>query len=197
MMTQTDLFIPVLLGTSRDGRRSEHVARLVFTELGRRANLRSEWLDLAEFDFPAMRQRLNENERPPLGLQEFSGTLARADGLAIVAPEYKNGYPGSLKNALDYLDRGILDRKPVGIATVSSGWGGGLNCLAQLRLVCLAMGGLPIPGSFPVARVQQAFDEEGAVQDASLFERLGPFLDELIWYTRAMTRQSLTDPRQK
>jgi NAD(P)H-dependent FMN reductase len=98
-----------------------------------------------------------------------------------------------LKNALDYLGRGILDRKPVSIVTVSSGAGGGLNCLAQLRLVCLAMGGVPIPGSFPVARVQEAFDEQGAVRDPHLIRRLGTFLDELIWYARAMTRQRLAD----
>ena len=77
----------------------------------------------------------------------------------IVAPEYKNGYPGSLKNAFDYLPAGILRRTPVGIVTVSSGGFGGLNCLAQLRLVCLAMGGVPIPVALPVSRVDEAFDE--------------------------------------
>ena len=104
----------------------------------------------------------------------------------IVAPEYKNGYPGSLKNAFDYLPAGILRRKPIGIVTVSSGGFGGLNCLAQLRLVCLAMGGVPIPVAFPVSRVDEAFDEPGALRDPKLAARVGPFLDELIWYTRAL-----------
>ena len=65
----------------------------------------------------------------------------------IIAPEYKNGYPGSLKNALDYLRPEVFRRKPIGIVTVSAGGFGGINCLAQLRLVCLAMGEVPIPTS--------------------------------------------------
>ena len=126
--------------------------------------------------------------RPP-GAIELSTKLTRADGLLIVAPEYKNGYPGSLKNALDYLEAGILRRKPIGIVTVSSGGFGGLNCLAQLRLVCLAMGGVPIPATLPVSRVDEAFDERGGLRDPKLAARLGPFLDELIWYTLALARQ--------
>ena len=44
----------------------------------------------------------------------------RADALIIVAPEYNNGYPGVLKNALDYL-LPEYERKPIGIVTVSAG----------------------------------------------------------------------------
>jgi NAD(P)H-dependent FMN reductase len=188
------LEIPVLLGTIRAGRRSGDVARLVRDELGRRDGITTHLIDLAEYDFPVMRERLSQAERPPGGLREFSAALARADGLAIVAPEYKNGYPGALKNAFDYLDAGILRRKPIGIATVSSGGFGGLNCLAQLRLVCLAMGGVPIPVPFAVSRVNEAFDEQGQPRDPGLAARLGPFLDELIWYTRATALQRRREP---
>ena len=107
----------------------------------------------------------------------------------IVAPEYKNGYPGSLKNAIDYLEAGILRRKPIGIVTVSSGGFGGLNCLAQLRLVCLALGGVPIPVTLPVSKVDEAFDELGSLRDPKLAARVSPFLDELIWYTLALAHQ--------
>jgi len=97
-------------------------------------------IDLADLDLPVMRHRLGETDAAPPGAVGLSEKLNRADGLVIVAPEYKNGYPGSLKNAFDYLPAGILRRKPIGIVTVSSGGIGGLNCLAQLQLVCLAMG---------------------------------------------------------
>jgi NAD(P)H-dependent FMN reductase len=39
---------------------------------------------------------------PPPGLVEFGEKIARSDALVIVSPEYNNGYPGVLKNALDY-----------------------------------------------------------------------------------------------
>ncbi len=181
------LTIPVLLGTIRAGRLSAHVARLLLGRLDGRDEVATALIDLAELDLPVMRQRLGESDQAPPGAVGLSENLSRSDGLVIVAPEYKNGYPGSLKNAIDYLPAGILRRKPVGIVTVSSGGFGGLNCLAQLRLVCLAMGGVPIPVTLPVSRVAEAFDEGGRLCDPKLDARIGPFLDELIWYTRSLS----------
>ena len=79
---------------------------------------------------------------------------------------------------------------------MSSGGFGGLNCLAQLRLVCLAMGGVPIPVTLPISRVNEVFDEPGGLRDAKLADRMGPFLDELVWYTRALAHphRSKDDP---
>ncbi len=180
------LTIPVLLGTIRAGRRSAHVAALLLGRLEGRDEVATALIDLADLDLPVMRDRLGDSDAPPPGAVGLSENLSRADGLVIVAPEYKNGYPGSLKNAFDYLPAGILRRKPVGIVTVSSGGFGGLNCLAQLRLVCLAMGGVPIPVALPVSRVDEAFDEPGTLRDPKLAARVGPFIDELIWYARAL-----------
>ena len=56
----------------------------------------------------------------------------------------------------------------------------------MLRLVCLAMGGLPIPPSLPVSHVQDAFDEQGELRRLDLLAKLRTLLDELTWYTRAM-----------
>jgi NAD(P)H-dependent FMN reductase len=180
------LQIPVLLGTGRVGRRSAHVARWVLAELSGRPGVSAELLDLAGFALPIMADRLSQLDPPPPGAHDFSARLARADGLLIVTPEYKGGYPGALKNALDYLDAGIFRRKPIAIVTVSAGGFGGVNCLAQLRLVCLAMGGLPIPQSLPVSHVQDAFDEQGGLRKPDLLAKLQTLLDELTWYTRAM-----------
>jgi NAD(P)H-dependent FMN reductase len=188
MPEDSRLSIPVLLGTIRSGRRSAHVARLLLGRVEGRGEVRTALIDLADLDLPVMRHRLGEAVDAPSGALALSEELGRADGLLIVAPEYKNGYPGSLKNAFDYLPAGILRRKPVGIATVSSGGFGGFNCLAQLRLVCLAMGGVPIPVALPVSRVDEAFDEGGGLHDPKLAPRAGPFLDELVWYTRALAR---------
>jgi hypothetical protein len=48
------------------------------------------------------------------------------------------------------------------------------------------MGGVPIPVTLPVSQVDEAFDEPGGLRDAKLAARVGPFLDELIWYARAL-----------
>jgi NAD(P)H-dependent FMN reductase len=186
------LIIPALLGTIRASRRSAHAARLLLGQLDGRDEVATAPIDLADLDPPVMRHRLGESDAAPPGTVGLSEKLSRADGLLIVAPEYKNGDPGSLENAFDYLPAGILRRKPIGIVTVSSGGFGGLNCLAQLRLVCLAMGGVPIPVALPVSRVDEAFDQPGSLRDPKLAARVRPFIDELIWYVRA-----LVSPRRK
>ncbi len=159
--------------------------------------LNTELLDLGDYDFPIMEQRLSEMKIAPPGLQSFSDKLEFADGLLIVSPEYKGGIPGVLKNALDYLKPGILRRKPVGICTVSSGGFGGVNCLMQLRMTILALGGLPIPDAFPVSRVQELFDEEGQPKDAKWPVSLRHFIDELFFYAKALAQASTTCLEQR
>jgi len=186
--------IPVLLGARRLGRRSERVARLVLKALAARAGIETELIDLAVVDLPILRERPEETDAPPPSFPSFRAKLAGADGLVIVTPEYKGGYPGVLKNALDHLEAGIFRRKPIGIVTVSSGAFGGLSCLAQLRLVCLAMGGVPIPVALPIPSVDSALDEASNPLDPRLEGRLAAFLDELIWYTRALAGSGRGDP---
>ena len=92
-----------------------------------------------------------------------------------------------MKNAIDLLEPGILRRKPVGICTVSAGGFGGLQCLLQLRLTVLALGGVPIPESISISRVQERFDEQGGLRNGSkVLEGLHFFLEELHFYGQAL-----------
>lgn len=186
--TQTRFYIPIILGSTRRDRQSSKVARFVFDRMQQREAVETEILDLLEYDFPIMEERLRFRDDPPPRLVEFSEKIERADSIVIVTPEYNNGYPGVLKNALDYL-LPEYRRKPVGIVTVSAGGFGGINCLAQLRLVMIAMGALPIPASLPISRVQNSFDDEGNLLDQSYEKRAAAFLDEMLWFTEAIAAQ--------
>ncbi|NEO38733.1 MAG: NAD(P)H-dependent oxidoreductase [Moorea sp. SIOASIH] len=185
---QINLKIPILLGSCRTGRQSLKVAQFIFKELSQNYPLKTEIIDLAEYNIPMLEERLKEMEILPPDLSRFCSKLTQADGILIVAPEYKNGYPGVLKNALDYLEPQALRYKPIGICTVSSGGFGGLNCLAQLRLVCLALGGLPIPDKLPISHVKEMFDINGNLSDLGFTTKLNSFIKELIWYTEAIFR---------
>lgn len=134
-------FIPVILGSTRKGRQSIKPAQYILRRLRQQSQVETELIDLAEYDLPIMEERLRflkPVEVPP-HLLAFSEKIVRADSIVIVSPEYNNGYPGVLKNALDYL-LPEYKRKPIAIVPVSAGGFGGLNCLAQLRLVILGMG---------------------------------------------------------
>lgn len=154
--------------------------------------IETEILDLLEYDFPIMEERLRLRDDPPPHLREFGEKIGRADSLVIVTPEYNNGYPGVLKNALDYL-LPEYKRKPIAIVTVSAGGFGGINCLAQLRLVALGMGAFPIPAALPVSRVQDSFDEDGNPKDESYEKRAAAFIAEVLWFAEAISVQKAKD----
>jgi NAD(P)H-dependent FMN reductase len=163
------------------------VAKFLAARLGQQAE--TEILDLAEYDFPMMEERLRMEENPPAGLREFSEKLQRADALLIVSPEYNGGYPGVLKNALDYFGPAEYKNKPFGIATVSAGGFGGQMCLSQLRLIALGLGGFPIPAAFPVSVVQNSFDEDGNPLEERYEKSAAAFIGSLRWYAEAIAAQ--------
>jgi NAD(P)H-dependent FMN reductase len=178
-------YIPIIAASTRRDRQSIKVARFVLARLQQWPGVQTELLDLLEYNLPIMEERLHRRDDPPLRLEEFGGKIGRADSLVIVTPEYNNGYPGVLKNALDYL-LPEYERKPIGIVTVSAGGFGGINCLAQLRLVTLGMGAFPIPASLPVSRVRDSFNEDGTPNDAAYEKRAAEFLGEVMWFTEAI-----------
>ena len=89
------LIIPVILGTTRKGRISAHVARFVHGELKKRDGVETELIDIAELPMPV--DGAGEDIKDPA----FSEKMNRADALVIVAPEYNHSFPGLLKHVLD------------------------------------------------------------------------------------------------
>ena len=51
-MNETPLFIPVILGTARQGRQSEHVAKFVRAELSNHAGVETELVDVRALHLP-------------------------------------------------------------------------------------------------------------------------------------------------
>jgi NAD(P)H-dependent FMN reductase len=185
-------YIPIIAGSTRRDRQSIKVARFLLKKAQERKGVETELLDLLEYDFPIMEERLHHRDDPPPRLQEFAAKIARADSIIIVSPEYNNGYPGVLKNALDYL-LPEYERKPIGIVTVSAGGFGGLTCLAQLRLVTIGMGAFPIPENMAVSRVHDSFNDDGTPNDPVYEKRAAAFLDELLWFTEAIVARKAKD----
>ena len=179
-------FIPIILGSTRRNRESVKVAQYAIDWLRHLDRVRTELLDLQEMDLPMMEERLRFRDDAPASVLEFSAKINQADAIVIVTPEYSGGYPGVLKNALDYL-KPEYKRKPFGIITVSAAETGGILCLNGLRQVVLHLGGVPIPASLMVARVQESFDPEGNPTNPAFTQRAKAFFDELVWFTEALS----------
>ncbi|HET6887439.1 MAG TPA: NADPH-dependent FMN reductase, partial [Candidatus Udaeobacter sp.] len=173
------LFIPVILGTSRQGRRTEYAARFVLEQTKKRADVETELIDVCKLALKL--DDAGEQMKDP----KFSATVERSDGLIIVTPEYNHGYPGLLKHALDMnLEEYI--HKAVGICGVSAGPFGGARVIEALLPVMRELGLVTIFWDVNFGNVQTLFDEQGNLLDQSYVRRLDKFLNELIWMARVL-----------
>ena len=173
------LFIPVILGTTRKGRRSEKAALFVFEETKKRAGVETEFVDIGKI--PMRLDDAGEQMKD----QAFSDLVKRADGLILVVPEYNHGYPGLLKHALDMnLEEYI--HKAVGICGVSAGPFGGARVIEALVPVMRELGLVTIFNDVNFADVRKVFGEDGKLLDESFVRRTAKFLDELIWMARVL-----------
>jgi NAD(P)H-dependent FMN reductase len=173
------LFIPVILGTARQGRRSEHAARFVFEQTKKRADVETELIDVCKL--PMKLDDAGEQMKDPT----FSATIERCDGLIIVTPEYNHGYPGLLKHALDMNLREYI-HKAVGICGVSAGAIGGARVIENLLPVMRELGLVTIFEDVNFGKVGSLFDERGELLEENYVRRVDKFLDELIWMARVL-----------
>lgn len=173
------LFIPVVLGTAREGRQSEKVTNYVLGELRK--------LDLFETELVDVRDHLFGNSSVHPGVAEpWKRIVTRADGLIIVSPEYNRGIPGELKILLDSLDEEYI-KIPVGIIGVSNGKWGGARMAELLLPTLVVLGMVPVTPAIPFPQVQDLFDAGGNILDDSYPNKIASLAGNLVTYVRAFT----------
>src|SRR6266513_5449417 len=163
------LFIPVILGTARKGRRSENVARFVFEETKKRAGVETEFVDIC--NIPMRLDDAGEQMKDPA----FSDLVTRADGLILVVPEYNHGYPGLLKHALEMNLKEYI-HKAVGLCGVSAGPFGGTRVIEHLLPVMRELGLVTTFTDVNFSNVRKLFNEKGELLDESFVRRVNEFL---------------------
>jgi NAD(P)H-dependent FMN reductase len=188
-MTDIDkpLFIPVILGTTRQGRKSEPVANFVFEEVKKREGVETELIDIRTLSFPLT------DAGEAIKDAQFSATINRADALVIVTPEYNHGYPGLLKHVLDTNLKEYI-HKAVGLCGVSAGGFGGTRVIENLLPVMRELGLVTIFWDGNFSNSYKLFDAEGKLLDQAYVKRLDQFLKELIWMAKVLRygRENIT-----
>src|SRR5215469_9559201 len=113
----------------------------------------------------------------PAVMEELATLFRRVDGFAIVSGEYNHGIPPALSNLLDHFLEEYFWR-PAGIVCYSGGRWGGVRAAMQLRMSLAEMGMVTIPSICPIARVQDAFADDGTPTDPKLPEYNAQFFEE-------------------
>jgi len=185
------LKIIVVIGSTRQGRYGEKPAKWIQSELGTRADVEVELVDLREFPLPFF----DDVRAPARGdgkytndvVQKWADKVAGADAFVFTVAEYNHGYTAVLKNAFDVLYP-EWNKKPVGF--VGYGGVGGARAVEQLRQVVVELQmmsvqtAVHIPGDIFMATVRQP------TVDPAAFEPVKPkatlMIDQLLWWGRAL-----------
>ena len=173
------MYIPIILGTAREGRQSEKAAKFILAEAVK-AGLESEIIDVRDFRISA-----TDNTKASPQARQLAEKITKADGIIIVSPEYNHSYPGELKMMLDMLYSEFAG-KPLGICGVSAGGLGGSRMVEQLRLVAIELCMVNIREAMYFSAVQDLFDESGNIKDPAYYDRAKVFLGELMKYADAL-----------
>ncbi len=179
-MSDTALFIPVILGTTRQDRQSERVAQFVVQQIEQLPELETELIDIQTLNIPF------NDEGETIKDPGFSALMQRADGLIIVVPEYNHGYPGSLKHVLDTCLKEYI-HKAVGLCGVSAGPFGGARMIQNLLPVMRELGLVTTFYDLNFSNVQSLFNDSNQLIDLETYQRrLKRFMDELIWMSKTL-----------
>jgi NAD(P)H-dependent FMN reductase len=174
------VFLPVIIGTSRQGRLTEPAANFVFSEVSKRNDIETELIDIRKIPIRI------DDAGESLKDSQFSATAARADGLILVVPEYNHSFPGLLKHVLDTNLKEYI-HKAVGVCGVSAGPFGGARMIQSLLPVLRELGLVTIFWDVYFGTAGQLFDPaNGEITDPAYSGRLTKFLNELIWMARAL-----------
>lgn len=174
-----ELYIAVIAGTVREGRKSIHAAKLV-AEIGNQIpGIKTELVDPKDFNFPSDGD--SDDAKDP----EYSEITKKADGFFIVTPEYNHSFPGTLKRMLDS-ELANYKHKPVALAGVSSGDFGGVRAIQSLVPVTRRIGMVNVFADVQFQRSKEIFNEAGEIQDPAMKERIERSWKELVWMTKVM-----------
>lgn len=173
--------IAVIAGTSRVDRQSIKAAQYV-AEFGHALpDVAIIFVDVADFHLPG-------DGNDPAGKDpKYTAIAQKADAFFVVSPEYNHSFPGSLKRLLDS-EYESYSQKPIAIAGVSNGMWGGVRAVEALVLATRGMTLIPTTYSVYFPRVQDIFDEKGAMKQEFIpryTRNLHYAYDELLWMARA------------
>ncbi len=175
------LNIPVILGSVREGRRSEAPAKLIVQKLVE-AGHKSQLVDFIELPLPFVNCPKEPSDYkkvyPDPNVQKWSNIADAADAFVLVVPEYNYGYSAVLKNALDWLWP-EFKHKAFAFVGVSTGQVGGSRAIVQLRNVIGAFNAFDIRENVIFGPIAKAFDEQGKLIDDSYLKKIDGLIKSL------------------
>jgi NAD(P)H-dependent FMN reductase len=179
-----------IAGSLRQGSYNRALLRTAAELMPEGAELRTLSID----EVPLYNGDVERSTGVPRAVETLKEGLAGAAGLVLATPEYNNGMPGVLKNAIDWMSRPASDiarvfgGKPVALlGATPGGWGTVLSQVAWLPVLrTLRMELWTAQGAFYVSGAAKVFDANG-LADTELRERLRKYMAGFAAHVRGTT----------
>ena len=188
--------LAVIVGTTRQGRKTLQQAKWVFNTAKQTEGIDAELVDLKDYPMPFFDEPISPRYNPDRVIDPAAipwlEKLESSDAYVFVTAEYNHSIAGVLKNALDYVTWEI-QRKPAQV--VSHGAAGGARAASDLKEILSESKAVPLPTYSPLAMagMSDKIDEEGKLAEELKAAPYGPqialesMLDDLKWYSDALT----------
>jgi chromate reductase, NAD(P)H dehydrogenase (quinone) len=178
----------VIAGSLRTASLNRKLAKLAAEYLRGKGHEVDE-LDLRQVEMPIYDGDLESSSGLPEGAKAFRARIAAAQAIFLASPEYNNGVPGGMKNAIDWASRGAdqpLKGKVIALAGASPGAYGTTRALTSWRMIFRLVEAFVIPPELALPLANKAFDEHGAFIEDRPKKQLGNVLDELVRVASAL-----------
>jgi len=181
------LNLKIIIASTRPGRKGPAIAAW-FNEIAlKHPEFNVEVLDLLAINLPF----LDEPEQPRFQryqhqhTKDWSAMIDNGDAFVIVTSEYNFGFPGSIKNAIDFLLK-EWNYKPVGFVSYG-GVSAGTRAVQMLKLVVAAVGMMPISEAVQIPAFTKHLDESGKfVSEPGIDRSADIMLNELYKWATAL-----------
>jgi len=153
-------------------------------------------------DLPLYNQDYDGTPDEPASYARFRASIAEADGVLFVSPEYNRGIPGVLKNAIDVGSRpygqSVFNRKPAAIVSASPGGIGGFGANHQIRQSCVFLN-MPVmqhPEAYLGRVNDDSFGPDGLLADGPLKDLVTQIAEAFAdWVTLVIRSKDLIEPK--
>ena len=134
-----------------------------------------------------------DTEAPAAEVARLRAAIGSADAVLFATPEYNGSLAGQLKHAVDWASRpygppSSLWGKPVAVIGASVTDYGALWAQDHLRKALGISGSRVLEVELPVSKAPERFDEDGALIDLELRDRLAEIVGQLAELSQQLVR---------
>lgn len=187
------LNLKIIVGSTRPGRAADLVVPWVRAHADASDAFNIETLDLRDWGLPMFTetfQTVGDPRDPTYSLplvKKWNTTIAEADAVLFIPPEYNHSIPAVLKNAIDTLFFSFaLRNKPAAFVAYSMSAVGGARAVEHLAHIAIEAEMVPLRNSVLVANVKSAFNADGEVAERATSAALTVLLQDLQWWAQVL-----------